>query len=334
MTFAQIIKDIEKRIYKPIYFLYGDEPFFIDEITDKIASSVLTESERSFNQSVLYGKDTNMYQITEMALRFPMMANHQVIIVKEAQELKDIKLLESYAEQPLNSTILVFNYKYKKIDKRLKVFKTLAKTAILFEAKPVYENKIHGWIETWLMNHGLQIEPKASMLISENVGAQLSKIVNELRKLQISLPAGQTTITEQMVIDNIGISREYNVFELQRALGAKDKPKAYRIIMHFGKNPRNYPAVLTMGILFSYFRKLMIYHSLKDRSKNNVAASIGVSPFFVDEYTRAARNYNLKRLVQIVSIMRDYDMKLKGVGSGETEEGELMREMIYKIMNA
>lgn len=334
MTFAQILKDINQKIYKPIYFLWGDEPFFIDEITDKIMTSVLSESERSFNQTVLYGKDTNMYQVVEMAKRFPMMANHQVVIVKEAQDLKDIKLLESYAENPLNSTILVFNYKYKKIDKRLKVFKTLDKKAVLFEAKPVYENKINAWIETWLLDQGLQIEPKASMLISENVGAQLSKIVNELKKLQISLPKGTTLITEQMVVDNIGISREYNVFELQRALGAKDKAKAYRIIHFFGKNPRNYPAVLTMGILFSYFKKLMVFHSLPNKAKNNVASAIGVSPFFVDEYARAARNYNLRRLVDIVAIMRDYDMKLKGVGSGDMPEGELMREMIYKILNA
>jgi DNA polymerase-3 subunit delta len=333
MTFDQIIKDIEKRIYKPVYFLWGEEPYFIDEITDKIMGTVLSGDEKSFNQTVYYGKDSNIYQITETARRFPMMSNYQVVIVKEAQELKDIKLLSSYVENPLSSTILVFNYKYKKIDKRLKVFKTIDKAGLLFEAKPVYENKINSWIETWLMGHGLQIEPKASMLISENVGAKLSKIVNELKKLQISMPDGQTLVTEQMVEDNIGISREYNVFELQRAIGQKNREKAYRIIFFFGKNTRNYPAVLTLGLLFSYFKKLTILHTLKDKSKNRVASAIGVSPYFVDEYLLASRKYSLTNVVNIISLLREYDMKVKGVGSGEISEGELMRELVYKIIN-
>jgi DNA polymerase III subunit delta len=334
MTFKQILADIEKRIFQPIYFLWGEEPYFIDEITDKIMHTVLSESEKDFNQTVLYGKDTTTHQIVETAKRFPMMANHQVVIVKEAQELKDIKLLESYVENPLKSTILVFNYRNKKIDKRLKVFKLLEKHAVLFEAKQVPENQINARMESWLLEHNLQIEPKASMLVTENVGSQLSKIVNELKKLKISMPEGKHLITDQMVIDNIGISREYNVFELQRAIGLKDTSKAYRIIHFFAKNPRNYPAVLTIGVLFSYFKKIIILHTLKDKSKNNIAASIGVPPFYVDEYKKVASKYSLRSLVEIVSIFREFDMKIKGVGAGETDEGELMREMVYKIIHA
>ncbi len=334
MTFNQILNDINKRIYKPIYFLWGDEPFYIDEISNKIMSSVLTESEKAFNQTVLYGKETNIYQIIEIAKRFPMMSNHQVVIVKEAQDLKDIKLLETYAKEPLQSTILVFNYKYKKIDKRLKVFKEIDKTGVLFEAKPVYENQLVSWIESWVSDNGFRIEPKACMLLSENVGADLSKLVNELRKLKLVVPQGENTITEQMVLDNIGISREYNVFELQRALGKKDKAKVYRIIYFFGKNPKNYPAVLTIGTLFAYFKKLLILHSLRDKSQNNIASNIGVPVFYVNEYKMAAQNYNLRALVDIVALFREYDMKTKGFEIGETSEDEIVRELVYKIMNA
>ncbi|MFP4663269.1 MAG: DNA polymerase III subunit delta [Bacteroidales bacterium] len=334
MTFNQILNDIEKRIFHPVYLLSGEEAYFIDAIVDKIMDTVLTESEKSFNQTVLYGKDTNAYEINEVARRFPMMSNHQLVVIKEAQELKDFKKLESYVSDPLKSTILVFAFKYKKVDKRLKVVKNIAKNGLAFEAKRVYDNKIPEWIETYVTNKDLRIEPKATMLISENVGASLSKIVNELNKLIISMPEDEKTITAARVEKNIGISREYNIFELQRAIGSRDKQKAYRIIDFFGKNSKNHPAVLTITMLYSYFKKLLILKTLKENSRNAVAAAIGVAPFFVQEYQSAAHKYSMKSLVIIVSVLREYDLKVKGLGAVSIPEGELMREMMFKILHA
>jgi len=334
MTFNQILKDLDNRIFHPVYLLWGEEAYFIDAIVDKIMDTVLTESEKSFNQSILYGKDTNAYEINEVARRFPMMANHQLVVVKEAQDLKDFKKLESYVSDPLKSTILVFAHKYKKVDKRLKVVKNIAKNGVEFESKRVYDNKIPDWIETYVTNKNLRINQEATMLISENIGASLSKIVNELNKLIISMPDDADTITPEMVEQNIGISRDYNIFELQRAIGSRNRKKAYKIITFFGKNPKNHPAVLTITMLFNYFRKLIILKSTKETSRNAIAAAIGVAPFFVREYQNAARQYNLKSLIQIVSILRIYDLKVKGMGSGSTSEGELMREMTFKILHA
>ncbi len=334
MTFNQILKDIDKRIFQPVYLLWGEEPYFIDAIVKKITETVLTESEKSFNQTVLYGKDTNAYEINEIARRFPMMANHQLVIVKEAQELKDFKKLESYVSDPLKSTILVFAHKYKKIDKRLKVIKKIEQNGLVFESKRVYENKIPAWIETYLVDKNLRISPKATMLLSENLGTGLSKIVNELDKLIITMPEGADTVTPEMVEKNIGISRDFNIFELQRALGTRDKSKAYLIIDFFGKNPKNNPAVLTVMMLFAYFKRLLVMKTLKDKSRNSIAAALGISPFFVNEYMQASKHYNLKSLVSIVSILRTYDMKVKGVGAGNMPESEMMREMIYKILHA
>lgn len=334
MNFNQILKDIDKRIFHPVYLLWGEEPYFIDAIVNKITETVLTESEKSFNQTILYGKDTNAYEINEMARRFPMMANHQLVIVKEAQELKEFKKLESYVSAPLKSTILVFAFKYKKIDKRLKIVKKIEENGLVFESKRVYDNKIPTWIESYLFDRDLRIEPKATMLLSENLGSGLSKIVNELDKLILTMPEGSDTITPQMVEKNIGISRDFNIFELQRALGTKNKSKAYLIIDFFGKNPKNHSAVLTVMMLFAYFKRLLLLKTQKDTSRNAVAAALGVSPYFVSEYLQASKYYNLKSLVSIISILRQYDMKVKGVGAGNMSESELMREMIFKILHA
>ncbi|MDA3820368.1 MAG: DNA polymerase III subunit delta, partial [Candidatus Delongbacteria bacterium] len=268
MTFNQILKDIDKRIFQPVYLLWGEESYFIDAIVKKITETVLTESEKSFNQTILYGKDTNAYEINEIARRYPMMANHQLVIVKEAQELKDFKRLESYVSDPLKSTILVFAHKYKKIDKRLKIIKKIDENGLVFESKRVYENKIPAWIESYLVDKNLRIVPKATMLLSENLGSGLSKIVNELDKLIITMPEGADTITPEMVEKNIGISRDFNIFELQRALGARNKAKAYLIIDFFGKNPKNNPAVLTVMMLFAYFKRILVLKTLKDKSRN------------------------------------------------------------------
>lgn len=332
MTYEEIIGNLQKKIYHPIYFLMGEETYFIDKISDYIADHVLTEAEKGFNQTVLYGKDLEPATIIGNARRFPMMANHQVIIVREAQNIKKIEELEPYIKNPLTSTILVINYKYKTLDKRKTFTKLIDQKGVLFESKKIYDNQLPAWITNYLKAHNYGIQPQAAAMLSEYLGTDLSKVVNELEKLIISLPQG-TQVSPDHIERNIGISKEFNVFELQNALGERNLLKANRIINYFGSNPssNSMPAVITS--LFSYFSKLLNYHFLEDKSQNNVAASLQVHPFFVKNYVSAAKNYNIKKLVEIVSILREYDMKSKGWGNVSASPADLQREMIYRILH-
>jgi len=332
MTFEEIISNLQKRIYHPIYFLMGEETYFIDKISDYIADNVLTEAEKGFNQTVLYGKDIEPHMIIANARRFPMMANYQVIIVREAQNIKKIEELETYARNPLNSTILVINYKYKTLDKRKTFPKLLDQKGVLFESKKIYDNQLPAWISSYLKSQQYTISPQAAAMISEFLGADLSKVANELDKLIISLPAG-TQITPDHIEKNIGISKEFNVYELQNALGDRDLLKANRIINYFGANPSSNPVPVVISSLFSYFSKILNYHFLEDKSQNNVASVLGVHPFFVKTYVAAAKNYNIKKLVEIVSILREYDMKSKGFGNISASPADLQREMVYRILH-
>ena len=333
MKFEEIIKELKNKIYKPIYFLYGEESYFIDQISDYISNNVLDEAEKAFNQTVLYGKDSKIEDVINASKRFPMMANHQVIILKEAQNLKQIEKLEFYADQPLNSTILVVSYKNKNFDKRKRVYKALKKNAVIFESKKLYENQIGAWINTYLKNKNYSVSPVSSKLLTDFLGTDLSKISNELDKLMISLPEG-TTITPKHIEENIGISKDFNVFELQNALGNKDILKANRIINHFAANPKSNPMVMTIISLFGYFSKILTLHYLKDKSNNNTVASVmGVHPFFVKDYISAARNYNVKKTVSVISHLREYDMKSKGFNNVSTTHGDLLKELIFKILH-
>ena len=332
MTYEEIISNLQKKIYHPIYFLMGEESYFIDKISDYIAEHVLTDAEKGFNQTVLYGKDLEPHVIISHARRFPMMANHQVIIVREAQNIKKIEDLEPYVKNPLNSTILVINYKYKTVDKRKTFSKLLDQKGILFESKKIYDNQLPAWISSYLKIQNYSIVPQASAMLAEYLGADLSKVANELDKLIISLPAG-TQITPDHIEKNIGISKEFNVFELQNALGERDLLKANRIINYFGANSSSNPVPMTISSLFSYFSKLLNYHFLEDKSQNNVAAALQVHPFFVKTYVSAAKNYSIKKLVEIVSILREYDMKTKGWGNVSASPADLQREMIYRILH-
>ncbi len=332
MTFEEIISNLQKKIYHPIYFLMGDETYFIDKISDYISNHVLTDAEKGFNQTILYGKDTEPQTIIANARRFPMMSNHQVIIVREAQNIKKIEELETYAKNPLNSTILVINYKYKTLDKRKTFTKLIAQKGVLFESKKIYDNQLPAWISNYLKNQQYTITPQATAMLSEYLGADLSKVSNELDKLIISLPAG-TQITPDHIEKNIGISKEFNVFELQNALGERDLLRANRIINFFGSNPSTNPVPVVISSLFSYFSKLLNYHFLEDKSQNNVASVLQVNPYFVKNYVSAAKNYNIKKLVEIVSILREYDMKSKGWGNVSATSADLQREMIYRILH-
>lgn len=332
ITYEEIIGNLQKKIYHPIYFLMGEEAYFIDKISDYITDHVLSEAEKGFNQSVLYGKDLEPHVIMANARRFPMMANHQVIIVREAQNIKKIEELESYVKNPLSSTILVISYKYKTLDKRKTFTKLLDQKGILFESKKIYDNQLPNWISSYLKNLQYTISPQAAAMISEYLGTDLSKVANELDKLIISLPAG-SQITPDHIEKNIGISKEFNVFELQNALGERDLLKANRIINYFGANPSSNGVPAVTASLFSYFSKLLNYHFLEDKSQNNVASVLQVHPFFVKTYVTAAKNFNIKKCVEIVSILREYDMKSKGFGNVSASPADLQREMIYRILH-
>jgi len=333
VTFEEIMSDLKKRIFKPVYFLAGDEPYYIDLITDFIQEKVLAESEKSFNQVVLYGEDTTVNSIIETSRRFPMMSSHQVVIVKEAQALKKIEDLMVYLEKPLLSTILVLNYKYKVIDKRTKLHKALDTQGVYFETMRLRDYQVPPWIERYLMTKGIKTDPEAAAMLTEYLGTDLHKIVNELDKLLITLPAGKPVITTSLIEKNIGISKDFNNFELQKAIGERNIFKANLIVQYFANNPRDNPINLTIASLFSFFTKILTYHYLTDKSKNNVAAVLKINPFFVKDYEISALKYNASKTVHIISLLRTYDMKSKGFGDVSTESGDLMKELVYRILH-
>lgn len=332
-NYDEIISDLQKRIFKPVYFLAGEEPFYIDLITDYIETNVLTEAEKSFNQVIIYGEDTNVTAIIETSRRFPMMASHQVVIVKEAQTVKKIEDILIYLEKPMPSTILVINYKYKAIDKRTKLYKTLETHAVYFESARLRDYQVPAWIERYLIAKDIRIDPSASALLTEFLGTDLHKIANELDKLIITLPQGKPMITTALIEKNIGISKDYNNFELQKAIGDKNILKANMIINYFANNPKDNPITLSIASLFSYFSKLLTYHYLTDKSKNNVAAALKVNPYFVKDYEVSAAKYNVSKTVQVISLLRTYDMKSKGYGDASSEPGDLLKELVFKILH-
>lgn len=329
----KIVNDIKSGNIKPIYFLMGEEPYYIDKLSDYIEEKVLTEEEKGFNQTVLYGRDVTIEDIISTAKRYPMMAERQVVIVKEAQDLiRTIDKLESYAENPMPSTVLVLCYKYKTLDKRKKLTKLLGKNGVVFESKKLYENQVGEWIKRVLAGKKYAIEPKATAMLVEFLGTDLSKINNELEKLQIILPVG-STITPKHIEENIGFSKDFNVFELRKALGERNQLKAYTIAENFAQNPKDNPMVVTTSLVFGFFIQLLKYHGLKDKNPKNVAAVLGVNPFFMKEYDVALKNYPMKKVSQIVGALRDIDVKSKGVGANALSQSDLLREMLYKIFN-
>jgi DNA polymerase III subunit delta len=329
----KIINEIKAGNIKPIYFLMGEEPYYIDRLVEYIEKNILTEDEKGFNQSVFYGRDTTIEDIIGAAKRYPMMAERQVIIVKEAQDLvKTIDKLESYAENPQPTTVLVFAYKYKVLDKRKKITKTIPKNGLIFESKKMYDNQVGTWITRVLQGKNLTIEPKANAMLVEFLGNDLSKIANELNKLQIVLPQG-TTITAHHIEENIGFSKDFNVFEFRKAIGERQELKAYQIANYFANNPKDNPMVVTTSLVFSFFSQILQYHGLKDKNPAKVAAALKINPYFIKDYDVALRNYPMKKVSQIVSALRDVDVKSKGVGAQNMQNGDLLKDMLIKIFN-
>lgn len=310
----------------------GEEPYYIDKISEYIEKNVLTEEERGFNQMVLYGKDVSVEDIVGNAKRYPMMAERQVVIVKEAQHLaRTIDNLNAYAENPQPSTVLVLCYKYNKFDKRKKVYKSIKKNGLCFESNKLYENQVSDWIRKVLQGDGYQISHKAAILLTEFLGTDLSKINNELEKLKLVLPK-EKEITPLNIEENIGISKDYNNFELKKAIGERDVLKATRILNYFSNNPKDNPFVVTVTLLNTFFTQLLKYHGMKDHNPKSVASALGINPYFVNEYQIAARNYPMKKVSDVISNLRDLDLKGKGVGANNISQADLLKELLVKIM--
>lgn len=334
MTYEQILKDLKNKIYKPVYFLMGEEPYYIDKISNYIQNNVLDEVERDFNQTILYGKDSEILDVVSAAKRFPMMANHQVIIVKEAQELKKFEdILLSYIENPLTSTILVFNYKYKSIKKTTKLYKRLEKIGVTFESKKLRDYEVPKWIEAYVKREGIEISPEGVMMLSEFLGTDLSKIVNEIEKLLISLPENEKKITPAIIERNIGISKDFNQFELTNALGTKNILKANQIVNYFSKNEKNYPLVVTISALYNFFSSLIKFYVVRKLPRQEIAATLGINPYFIGQYETASKKYSYAKASEIISLLREYDMKSKGVNNISASDGELLKELVFKILH-
>ncbi len=331
-AYRDIISKIEKKIYSPVYFLWGEESFYIDKITDFIGENVLTSSEKDFNFTVLYGKDSSPDEIINVCRRYPMMSNYQVVIIKEAQNLKEIEKLGIYFDNPLKSTILVINYKGK-VDKRKKFFLNLKKNAIVFESPLIKGENVDVWINGYLAEKGFSIIPKATSMLVEFLGNNLSNIANELDKL-IILITDTKTITDNHIEENIGISKDFNIFELLNALGQKNSYKSFFIASQFAKNSKEHSFVMTVTMLAQYFSRLLIYHSEKEKTdRNALAAKLGVNTYFLKDYSNAAKLYPVSKLIDNISLLREYDMKSKGVNSIESDQGELLKELIFRLMN-
>lgn len=338
MPHRQVIRDIESGIFKPLYLLHGEEPFFIDEIARALENSVVEESMRDFNQTILYGRDAGIEQVLDAARRFPMMADRQLVLIREAQDWPawrrkdDMDKLLAYAESPVKSTVLAFCFKNKKADARLKSVKAISRSGVLFLSEKVRDYKLPNWISDYVQDQGLSIRPEASQVLADYLGNDLRKVVNELKKLRIVLPEGaQIGLAE--IEQHIGISKDYNVFELQRALGAKDKESAQRITHYFAQNPKDHPVAMIMPVLNSFFTKVYAYHGLKDHAPAAAAKSLRCAPFAVKQYAQAAQNYSAAKVGRIFGYLREADRKSKGQGNATLSDASLIKETIFKILN-
>ena len=331
MTYEDIIKDIDQKKFGAVYFLTGDQPYYIDLLSDAFENNILSEAEKPFNLIVKYGLDSDVRDIILQARQYPMLGSQQVIIVKEAQNLKSLNLLETYLENPTKTTILVICYKYNKLDGRTSFAKKLKTHAVVYESPHVYEDKIYDWIINYCNKKNYKIDPKSAMLLGSYVGGDLKKIVNELEKIFISLN-NKKTIDPNVIERQIGISKDFNVFELNNAIGYHNVEKAIRIVLYFADNEKNNPIQMVIGVLYSFFSKILKIHDMTTQSREEICRAIGVNSYFFKDYQAAAKNYGVKAIFVIFSILKEYDLKSKGLGNVSATSGELLKEMIYKIL--
>lgn len=333
LSYKQVLNSLKKKEYFPIYLLHGEESFYIDELTKYIEENVLDDTAKAFNQTVLYGKEIDYKAVLDNARRYPVMSEKQVVIIKEVQELKTLDKLEPYFQNPLDSTILVLAHKHKKLDKRKKFAKALtsSKKVCVFESTRLYDNQVPNWIANYLKDRNISIKPAATTLLAEYLGTDLSKISNELDKLSINLPQG-TTIDKHIIQKNIGISKDFNVFELQQALGKQDSHKSVLIMKYFIANPKKHPLPMVTATLYNFFSKVYICQSMLRASDAAIATAIGANKFFVKDYKIAAQAYNRAQIETIISLLKEYDLRAKGVQNANTSHGQLLCEMIGTIL--
>lgn len=335
---ADILKDLQKGNYAPVYFLQGEETFFIDQVSDYIERNAIDEASKSFNQIIMYGKDVNVVNILGNARRFPMMSARQLVLVKEAQNIGDLQKEEGqnqligYLEKPLASTILVFCHKNKSLDKRKSLYKAVQKHAVVMDSPKLYDNQVPAWIEAYVKGKGYGINQKAVHLLSDSIGNNLERLSNEIDKMLINFPE-KTDVNEDMVQKYVGISKDYNVFELQKALTSKDVVKANKIINYFASNPKTNPMLPIIAVIFSFYSKLLIAFSATDKSDRGIAATLKINPFFAKDYTIAMRNYSPVQVMNNISHIRRADLQFKGYYGSGAKDGEILKELLYKLLH-
>ncbi len=335
MTFDEIINQIKKKDLKTVYFLHGEEAFYIDQIVDLAADSILDEGERDFNQTIVYAKDTQPIDVLDAATRLPMMSDKQVVIVKEAHEYKKTsqwEVFEQYFESPSKSTVLIFAYKYKKFDKRSRVYKILKKKAVIFESQGVKEYQLGGWITNYINDKEYQITAKATALLVEFIGNDLSRISNELEKLFILVPKGEQ-INEKHIEKHIGISKDYNVFELVNAILEKDTLKANKIVRYFGRNPKATHITIVLANLHNLYQRLFKAHFAKTEDPRQLATMLKIHPYPAKELLLNKRKHPAKVISRNFSLLREYDLMAKGVNNSGVPENELLKELVYKLLH-
>lgn len=332
MEYKALLKDIEQKKFLPVYLLHGEEPYYIDLLAKAIQEHVLEEHERDFNQTIVYGKDADLPALVTEAQGFPMMSERRLVIIREAQDLKDVDFLERYVAQPNPSTVFVLAYKYKKFDSRKKLFKDISKVGVAFLSEKIKDYKLTDWISSYLQTKNYSITPKAATLLADFLGNDLSKITNELDKLSVLIQAG-TTINEIHIEENIGISKDYNVFELVNAVTTRDVPKAFRIVHYFEHNPKSASILVVIPNIFATFMRIMRIHFMDNKSPDAIASTLKIHPFATKELIQATKIYPPKKISSNVAILHEYDLKSKGIDNSSFTHGELLRELIYKLMH-
>lgn len=330
--YKNIIQSLKEKNAKPVIFLHGEESFYIDLIIDAAIKHTLDDSERDFNQTIIYGKDSDLNALLAQLKQFPMMAEKQLVIMKEAQDVKDWSPLENYFENPVDSTLFIIAHKHKKADSRKKYLKSIKKTGEIFESSRLYENQVDAWIQVYLKSKGFSINPKASLLLVDFLGTDLGRISKELDKLIIVLEKG-TTISEIHIEENIGVSKDYNPFELANAVAKRDIHKAHKIINYFEQNPKATHITMLLPTIFSFFERLMRVHFLRINNPNQIKTSLGVNFFVAQDLSRAIAIYKPKKIAKNITLLHEYDLKSKGVNRGPGSDWDLLRELVYQLMH-
>lgn len=334
ITYEEIARNLKNKVYAPIYFLMGEEDYYIDRISEYILNHILTDTEKEFNQTVVYGADMDIASVINTARRYPMMSKYQIVVVKEAQNLKNLDELVYYLQKPMPSTILVFCYKHGSLDRRKKITIELDKAGVLFESKKLKDTQLPGFITSYLKRRQVEIEPKASEMMAEFVGTDLNRMASELEKLIITLSKGQRRITPEQIERNIGISKDFNNFELRNALIAKDILKANQIVKYFEENPKSNPLQVTLAVLFNFFSNLMLAYYAPEKNEQGIAAQLGLrSAWQARDYQTAMRRYTGVKVMKIIEAIRRCDVRSKGISNASVSDGDLLRELVYVILH-